>query len=306
MPGVTVLPSGDLVLTGNNNAVLNLMSARGRPVDGAVATFWDNTAERARFCAGRGLAFSTWIFPDKLTVFADDPAFAGLGVGSLYQRHYQTVQSAARAHVHYLGDVITAPDDFQQTDTHLSATGMRSAVLAMARSLDLPGQDAFAEKAAATWKHEAAHCGGLGIKFTPPVTGRAVLPSRVTNFRHGFNGMAAGNYGIIDLWCTPDSVTDKTLLVFGDSFFRQNLVYLSFFFRRIVFLRAHFFHEEMVAAVNPDVIFCGLAERFLSNVRSDDARCHFLAYPCVNGRALDPSPLFSVLWSEMIDDRQLR
>lgn len=305
-PGVMALASGDLVLTGGNNAVLHLMSAKGRPAEGAVAVFWDNIAARARYCAARGIAFSTWVFPDKLTVFAEDPAFAGLGIASLYQRHYQSVNSAARGHVHHLGDVITLPDDYQQTDTHLSAAGMRNAVLAMARSLDLPGRDAFAEKVAATWKHEAAHCGGLGGMFTPPVTGRALLPVRVTKYRHGFNGMAAGHYGIIDLFCTPESVTDKTLLVFGDSFFRQNLVYLSFFFRRIVFLRSHFFHEEMVAAVNPDVIFCGLAERFLSKVTSDDARSHFLAFPFASGRALNPSPLFSVLWSEMIDGRHLR
>lgn len=306
VPGVMVLGSGDLVLTGGNHAVLNLMSAQGRPADGAVATFWDNTAERTRYCASRELAFSTWVFPDKLTIFADDPAFAGQGVGSLYLRHYRTVQSATHAHVHHLGDVITAPDDFQQTDTHLSAAGIRNAVLAMARSLDLPGQDAFAEKVAATWKLEDAHSGDLGVKFTPPMTGRALLPSPVTNHRRGSNGMAAGNDGMMDLLCTPDSVTDKTLLIFGDSFFRQSLGYLTFFFRRIVFLRTRYFHKEMVAAVNPDVVFCGMAERFLSNVIPDDSRCHFLAYPYVKGRALNPSRFFSVLWSEMIDDRQLR
>lgn len=280
------------------------MSAQGQPKEGSVATFWSTTAARAAICAARGIAFSTWVFPDKLTLFADDPAFAGLGVASLFRRHYLGEGPHAEP-VRYLGDVITERSDFQQTDTHLSASGMCKAVLAMAQSLDLPGRDEFAAKAAATWVEDAAHCGDLGVKFDPPISGHARVPQRIVPQRFGSNGVAAGNDGIMDLIEAPKASTDKTLLIFGDSFFRQNLVYLSFFFRRIVFLRTRHFHEEMIDAIAPDVIFCGMAERYLSHTQPDAGRPHFLSYPYVSGRTVEPSALFAVLWSEMIDGRQL-
>ena len=304
VPHVMQVGDGDLVLTGGNHAVLTLMSAQGQPKEGSVATFWSTTAARAAICAERGIAFSTWVFPDKLTLFADDPAFAGLGVASLFRRHYLGAVPLAEP-VHYLGDVITEPSDFQQTDTHLSASGMCKAVLAMAQSLDLPGRDEFAAKAAATWVEDATHCGDLGVKFDPPISGRARVPKPVIAHRRGFNGIAAGNDGMMDLLDSPKASSDKTLLIFGDSFFRQNLVYLSFFFCRIVFLRSRYFHSEMIAAVRPDVIFCGMAERYLSHPLPDEGRPHFLSYPYVSGRAVEPSALFAELWSEMIDGRQL-
>lgn len=309
-PQVMKVGEGDLVLTGGNHSVLSLMRAQGQPKEGSVATFWSNTAARAAICADRGIPFSTWVFPDKLTLFADDPAFAGMGVASVFRRHYLGAgpypeAGAGGAAVHYLGDVIQDRRDFQQTDTHLSASGMCKAVLAMAQSLDLPGQDAFAAAAQATWTEEAAHCGDLGVKFDPPVTGHARMPQQLVAHRRGFNGIAAGNDGMMDLIASPHASSDKTLLIFGDSFFRQNLVYLSFFFRRIVYLRSRYFHAEMIAAVRPDAIFCGMAERYLSQAQPDAERPHFLSYPLVQGRGMEPSALFAALWSEMIDTRQL-
>lgn len=304
-PHVTVLGDGDLILTGGNHSVLSLFSAGGHPVDGSTEVFHRNMDTRRATCADLGIPLKTWVFPDKLTLFASDPAFVEHDIGSLYLRHYHRPDHADMG-LHYLQDVINDPADFQQTDTHLSAKGMCKAVAAMAAALDLPGREAFVAQAAATWIADDAHCGDLGVKFDPPLTGRAHLPRRVVASQRAHNGLAAGNFGIIELIASPQASTDKTLLIFGDSFFRQNLVYLSYFFRRIVFLRARYFHEEFIAAVRPDVIFCGMAERFLSHVLDDAVRPHFLSYPYVRGCAMTPSEGFAALWSEMIDARLLR
>lgn len=301
---VKIVGSGDLILIGGNHAVLRLFSAEGQPAVGSVETFWANAAARADICSERGISFATWVFPDKLILYSDEPEFAGLDVASLFRRHYVSA-TRSQSRVSYLGDVIQDRGDFQQTDTHLSAMGMSKAVAAMARYLDLPDRENFVKKAAATWQEDAKHIGDLGVKFDPPLGGQALIPKRIVEFRHAFNGLAAGNDGIIDLIDSPQAASDKTLLIFGDSFFGQNLVYLSYFFRRIVFLRTRYFHVEMIDAIEPDVIFCGMAERFLSNVSPDAERPHFLAYPLQSGRPMTPSDRFAELWAEMINMRGL-
>jgi hypothetical protein len=301
---VRIASNGHLVLTGGHHSVLTLMSDEGQPAPGSVETFWHNHARRQAFCEARGIAFSTWVFPDKLSIFANDPAFCDVKISSVYRRHYLG-HAPEQSCVHYLGDVIDGSEDFPKTDTHLSAAGMCKAVLAMAQSLDLPGQAAFAARVAETCVEVADHCGDLGVKLTPARTEQIRLARPPVPFQRGMNRIAAGNDGMMDLLHTPTSSTDKTLLVFGDSFFRQNLVYLTFFFRNIVFLRSRYFHDECVAAVAPDVIFTGLAERYLSAVSADAARPHFLSYPYVSGRAVDPSPLFAELWRRMIDGARL-
>ncbi|WP_386260645.1 methyltransferase domain-containing protein [Sulfitobacter aestuariivivens] len=143
--------------------------------------------------------------------------------------------------------------------------------------------------------------GDLGRKFTPPVTEpRERLRGAVMRKRIGSNGMKGGNNGILILLESPDALTDKTLLIFGDSFFRQLLHHLCFFYRRVIFCRTRFFHYEMVDAFQPDHIFCGVAERYLSDVLPDDERPHFLAYPLVLGRAIEPDPLFPALWQKFV------
>lgn len=80
---------------------------------------------------------------------------------------------------------------------------------------------------------------------------------------------------------------------------------LSRDWRQIVFCRTQFFHAEMVAAVAPDDILTGLAERYFASTRPDAERPHFLAYPLMLGRAMAPDPDFPALWDQLIDRRRL-
>jgi hypothetical protein len=104
---------------------------------------------------------------------------------------------------------------------------------------------------------------------------------------------------------SPDSKTDKTLLIFGDSFFRVMLNQLAWGFRRVVFCRSAYFHSELVDAVKPDVIFGGAAERYLADVAPDDVRPHFLAYTLLAGRKMAPEPGFAELFAKFFDQASL-
>lgn len=60
-----------------------------------------------------------------------------------------------------------------------------------------------------------------------------------------------------------------------------------------------------MAAVKPDDVLCGLAERYFASTRPDTERPHFLAYPMMHGRSTAPDAMFATLWDEMIDANAL-
>jgi hypothetical protein len=193
-----------------------------------------------------------------------------------------------------------------KTDTHYSAIGN----LAITKEI---GAAMFPDLAQ-VGSSKIAHCiveqdtfsGDLGRKLSPsPTETTWLLATPPFPFTVGSNGVQGGNDGICMLIRSPQSLSTKKLLIFGDSFFRAMLPMLAVFYRSIVFCRTRFFHYELIEAVNPDHVLCGIAERYLSQCLADAKRPHFLSYPYLTGRPTSPDPAFSALWSEEIDQRKL-
>ena len=104
---------------------------------------------------------------------------------------------------------------------------------------------------------------------------------------------------------SPQSTTDQTLLIFGDSFFRLLVPHLAVHYRRVVLCRSPFFHAELVDAVAPSAILCGMAERYLSECLPDGQRPHFLAIGLLRGKRAAPDAVFAELFGRFIDQRGL-
>jgi hypothetical protein len=120
--------------------------------------------------------------------------------------------------------------------------------------------------------------GDLGNKFTPPLYQEGLLldpnwPTVELRSSGGFND------GMVDIILSPEGLHDRTLLLFGDSFFRMMLKHLSAVFTRVICLHTRFLHPEMITLIQPDLIFTGNAERFLSNVLPDEEAQAFALYP---------------------------
>jgi hypothetical protein len=87
----------------------------------------------------------------------------------------------------------------------------------------------------------------------------------------------------------PYSVYDKRVVIFGDSFFNNNMnIQLSHLFREIVFFRSPVFMKDVVSSINPDIVLTGQAERYLSSCVSDEnATNPLIRY--MNGQFYDAS-----------------
>lgn len=306
----TVLEGRDgyLFLASGQHSVGAYFTGQRRATRSSVTHFNRNIAGRSAFCDKHGIRFSACIFPEKIYALRSLLDFDG-DMSSLYLRDYApqgTDLTAAK--VRYpIAHLEDQPAHFTRTDTHYSTLG----AIAITRDLleqDLPDTVSGFETALSPLLTErSGFCGDLGRKMTPPHTETTVglemrhLPPMET----ASNGVQTGNDGLLILQKAPEAATEKTLLIFGDSFFRQLLPLLSLVFSKVVFCRTRFFHRELVAAIAPDVIWTGQAERYLSRCQPDAERPHFLSYPLVRGKTLAPDPNLPELWADMIAQDRL-
>ena len=282
---------GYLFLTGGAHAVADFLSGRRVPAPVGVAAF----------CKRRGLPFATWIFPEKLYCLPD------LGpLQSLYLSAYCAAMDAATAaDVHYpVAALDGRPGCFLQTDTHCSPLG-NAVVVGQVLERLVPGAGLALRRAArAAMTERRKVSGDLCSKLTPPRRETVTDLDPPRPHRIGSNGIV-GNQGAMFLVDSPESNTDQTLLIFGDSFFRVLLSHLAVHFRRIVFCRSPYFHAELVDVVAPSTIICGMAEWYLSECLPDADRPHFLAIGSLRGKRAAPDAVFSELFAQFINQRGL-
>jgi len=296
---------GFLFLTGGDHDVGAYLTGRKRPDAASVQIFFTNMHERARYCRDAGIDFSMWVFPDKLHALRGKLRSLG-DFGSLYLSQYQTSPhwSAAAPVVYPLAPIDGQGACFLRTDTHYSDTGVIAITHAILQRLDPAAADVYRAGALAALTEGKPAAGDLGRKFDPPRKERLTVLPALKPVTIRTNGLQRNN-GVLSLVDSPEAETDQTLMIFGDSFFRQLLPQLAWRFRRIVFCRSAFFHAELVHAVNPQVIMGGAAERYLAACQPDASRPHFFAIPLIGNRKMQPQDGFAELFQTFFDQSKL-
>lgn len=303
---VHVGKDGYLFLSGGAHRTTALFSGQKTSSSESVEAFFDNFRSRNAFCEARGISFQQVVFPDKLIALANWVTLPDT-MQSAWLRDYRNADCDG-GRVNYPLDVVEGhPDYFPKTDTHYSVEGILALTEAICERYHENPVLKFRENMEEYVEVSKRNSGDLGKKIQPNATERIhafrKLPIKGAVVRS--NGMAAGNTGIMDLARNPRPLLDKRLLIFGDSFFRQMIPVLQSIFRHVVFCRSQFFHAELVDAIAPDILFCGMAERYLSVCKSDRARHHFLALPAVLGRPMVPEKGFEKLWNQIVDREKL-
>lgn len=184
-----------------------------------------------------------------------------------------------KSHVIYPVEELRALDReaFLRIDTHLSDDGSLEVLRILSERLDLEVGSALAHVQTRI-NRKVTSSGDLGSKLVPEVF-QEFLRLDPDWTMHLFRGPTMFNEGVFDICINKSAPVDKTLLIFGDSFFRLMIPCMSAVFSRIVFLRTRYFHREMVTAIEPDIVLSGNAERYLSSVSNDRNAVPFFLYP---------------------------
>ncbi|MCC0076860.1 MAG: hypothetical protein H6898_09790 [Rhodobacter sp.] len=286
--------NGDLFLVGGGHSILRFMQGADLPARTAQMLH-DNLVRRKAISEHYGAQFLHLIAPEKYVVYPENLPIDNPGHMA---RSYLT---AGFGDAIYPVDVLRNPRrgrSYPLTDTHWSPHGILAIVedLALRCGIEV---ERIAQVAAAVsdeiFEDGAVFYGDLGRKLDPKQGDPQLkfgTPFHCTTFDNGlghdFN--SPFNDGRLIVVDAQQACSDKTLLIFGDSYLYHALQLLALFFRRIVFMRTRFYHEEMVQMVQPDVVVSQMAERYMGSIAPDEVAPPFFMIPYLLGRPPNMSP----------------
>jgi len=302
-PDVLRGAEGHLFLSGGHHRVMEHFTGKITPDPRSIESFLDNAETRKLACARAGVPSEAVVFPEKLYALR---RLVDFPVRSLLKDVYlSSPGNRGLAEPFYPAGPLAQSDSYALTDTHLSLTGAVTVLEALLKPRFDAEWPAFLSHLDDHTSPLERFIGDLGKKFDPPLRERAVryIPPEAITFEH--NGVRGMNEGVILISENLAAITQQKLLIFGDSYFRMLMPQLAYFYRTIIFCRTRFFHHEVVDSVAPDVIFTGMAERYLTNCTPDHLRSNLFTVPMLRGKVTRPTPGFPEIFARAFDGRKL-
>jgi hypothetical protein len=287
-----------LFLAGGAHKTLEFAVGKIEPPASSYRAFEKNIRSRIDITAARGIPYLHVISPEKHSVLVEAIPFP-ISV-RLGERYVANAPSAANS-ILYPFELFRQHRDhcFLRTDTHPSDYGI--IILTAEIIKRLVGLDCSEEasRMLSSLSVEQTIEGDLGSKVQPPIK---VTEKYLSSYWKAFffSNKLPTNNGVCDIWISPGAVTDKRLLIFGDSVGRAIARVGSRFFREIVFLRTPFFHDDLIDQLRPDLMISENVERYLSLVQSDEDRPSFHMYPYLSGGAHVPGKEFAQAFSALL------
>jgi|GEM_PF-1555700 len=262
---------GFMFLHGGRQQQMAHLTGECEPSEESIANFSENMTKRKEFCNSRGIEYLHIVFPSKPVVYKDkiDPSLQER-VKSLFIRFYEkSLDSCVKDYVLYpYAELIESnckDPVFRRLDTHNTDAGYMVVVKSILDRLNyIYNQEEF------FYRREVSRTGDLAkmLGFQKKEDEKAVfpyLPPIIVENTHTLKG----NTHHICIVHNPVAISDRRLLVFGDSFIHGALTYLSPCFKDIIYVRSESFQEDMVELCGPDVVISSNAERYLREVNSD-------------------------------------
>lgn len=246
-----------------------------KPNNHSINSFRENILERRAYCINKNIDYLHIVYPAKPIVKSNLlPKNISSKVSSIFLNHYSTNID----YVLYPLDELRVFNDlesldkevFRVKDTHMTDFGYSciAKVILKKLGMDFHLLDSFFEVEEKFCSSDLQVMMGDRTKTTELI----YSPYNNNTCNHIYydnRGLLSGNTGNIVLSVNKRSLTDKSLLVFGDSFFKDSLKMFIPFFKNILFIRSSFFLKDIVELFNPDIVITSNAERYLSDVLLD-------------------------------------
>lgn len=306
---VLIGADGELYLAAGAHAILKYATGELKVNDESVKNFAWNVKERSTYCARHKKPFIQIVAPEKYKVHPE--GFPVENPKSFWDAH----EDLSDYNVWYgVEDLRNNPFGraYYKTDTHWTAAGMMLATMKIAESAGFTESELGKLKQRMqeqTRPLDKVFYGDLGRKLDPQQGEEAMWPRRAPTVKSIENGLGHDytnpvNDGRIVFSRNSDPVTDKTVLIFGDSYLFNALAYLELAFHNVIFCRTRFFHREMVIMAQPDMIVCQAAERYTRIVSQDRKAPPYLLLPYVLGREPKMTPKDAAFASTFLSNRR--
>lgn len=278
------------------------------PSSASINNFKENIAERYNFCRDLGIDYLHVVFPTKDLVAPEmlPDEYSSLQE-SLFDRCYrsafgETLPDYLLYPLNELRSLHRNDHAFLRTDTHLSASGRLISVNLILSRLGL-----YPSASSYFYRRSIKHSGDLAAMLDLHDKHDETWLSGVMPSWKLYNNIKSlrGNSNNILIASNDLSVTNKRVLIFGDSFIAGCVEMLSAFFKDIIYLRSSTLQRDAIALFAPDVVISSNAERYLSSVGSDHASGSVI-FSNYGSADYSPDPQFSAALRAQISCRHHR
>jgi len=288
---VLIGQSDELFLARGVHNVIDVALGRSQLSPESRSTLLANLVARKAYCDQADIQYLHLIAPEKYKVYPE--GFPISGAPSLYDGFSDVAPEwcwypSKELRSNPLGR------SYYRNDTHWSIHGLLLIAQMIAGASGIETSNDIASRVLPNGEAP----GDLGSKLEPKRLGpwfrfeAAPTTRLVENGLEHQAGPNAQNINDGRMFCAenPASVSDRTLLIFGDSYLYQGVTILAEFFRKVVLCRSRFMHREMIEMIRPDVVVTQMAERYMTKVSPDEGAPPFLFLPYALGRTPHIAP----------------
>ena len=234
-----------------------------------VTSFWENIATRAEICERSGIQYLHVIFPSKPLLFTGGLPKSFENVESIYEREYLQAGGGLRERVIYPIAELKGLGrrGLRKYDTHYSDLGSLTVVNLILRKLNIDIDASINFN-----KSIKDRSGDLARMLSWDAREEELVydpVSKKTIREFDNQDFLPGNTNNIVVAVNLNALIDKRVLIFGDSFFKFSLKFISSIFSHVLYVRSRCFHLELVQMFKPDVVLTGNAERYMNSILLD-------------------------------------
>lgn len=246
--------------------------------DLSVDSFCSNMQERYKYCQEKNIDYLHVVFPSKPVIKKNFLPDEYSGVKSLFKNYYASCDGLSSYVLYPFESLVSLEEKhstFHKYNTHNSDYGYLEIVKTIFERLGykLNFHEYIEGVSKKSVSGDLAEMASLSVVNEEEFIS---LSPGLKVYRAGNRGFLPGNTNDVVILHNIDSVSQKRLLVFGDSFIKGTLKFLSIFFKEVFYIRSAFFHKDIVELYSPDVVFTSNAERYLCTVESDGLANNFI------------------------------
>lgn len=304
----TTIENGVLRTTDNiaflvegNHSVIKYVTGEIAPSAESFQAFNENIKTRKQLLDEHNIQYAHVIFPDKQSVLTREfPISPVVRLGDVYVNQ---MERGVKGSVIYPADYLHKRDNvFLPLDTHMTDQGSVEVLRLILNHFNLKAYPEILHLEKSI-NQPIKSTGDLGGKLTPKQYQDSLRLNPDWKFFQT-KSSTGFNDGLVDILFNPTAKFDKTLLLFGDSFFRMMLAHFNLMFTKVICLRTRFLHPEMLISIEPDFVLTGNAERYLSNVTCDEQATPFFYYPYLRQNTpIETNAEFLDAWRAVLSPR---
>lgn len=236
----------------------------------SILHFSTNIERRYCFLKERNISYLHLIYPSKEVVLTEKvPKPWGNRIQSLFLRGFGSLNPSIEKITIYPNNLLVEKNlnqpVFRVLDTHMTDFGTFVVTQNVLKKwgLQYDMSNFFAI-------YEEQRGGDLAVMLALKETVfEAVFKPKFKYISFDNRSSLPGNRDNICIVNNPKSLTDKRLLIFGDSFIKYALPFFAPVFRDIVYVRSASFQSDMIELMAPDFVISSNAERYLCRVEPD-------------------------------------